>query len=269
MIFGALTKFNDAENNRMLIFPVLIETKINSDMKKWVLIIIAFFFANALMAQERTPAISFEKTVHDFGTIKEADGKVHYKFIFKNSGSTPLIITNVDAACGCTTPEWSKTPVLPGKTGFVDAEFNPENYQKFDKSIVVHTNGKPSTVTLRVIGEVIPKEKSLTDIFAYSFGSARVKGKNIAFASLENEQKEVVFEFYNDSKSDLKLSFSNLPGFVSVDKSPIVIKPQQIASVKFLANPVKAAKGFHKELIHLNINGTTYENALKIVASVK
>jgi len=238
-------------------------------MKRLIFILMSFYVVNAATAQERTPAISFEKTVHDFGTIKESEGKVHYKFIFKNTGSTPLIITNVDAACGCTTPEWSKTPVLPGKSGFVDAEFNPENYQKFDKSIVVHTNGKPATVTLRVVGEVIPKEKSMTDIFAYSFGNARVKGKNIAFASLEKETKEVAFEFYNDSKADLELSFSNLPGFVSVDNSKIVIKPAQIASVKFVANPVKAAKGFHKELIHLKINGTTYENALKIVASVK
>ncbi|MCK5538753.1 MAG: DUF1573 domain-containing protein [Bacteroidales bacterium] len=238
-------------------------------IKIFFLVSFTFFFSFQSISQVRTPILSFEKTVHDFGTIKEADGNVQYTFKFTNTGATPLIVTNVEASCGCTTPEWTKTPILPGKTGYVNTEFNPANYQKFDKSIIVYSNGNPASVTLRVVGEVVPKEKLMADIFAYAYGNARVKGKNIAFASLSNKEKDVIFEFYNHSNAEINLSFLDLPSFVSVDNKSIKIAAEQIATVRFTANPNKTSKGFHKELINIQVDGKTYENALKIIASVK
>jgi hypothetical protein len=70
--------------------------------------------------------IQFEKMDHSFGRIKEEDGPAIYEFKFTNIGKVPLIIQGVNASCGCTTPEWSREPILPAKTGFIKVSYNPE-----------------------------------------------------------------------------------------------------------------------------------------------
>lgn len=60
---------------------------------------------------------------YDFGTVKEGEKVVH-EFEFKNTGDQPLMILKVEAGCGCTTPEWPKTPVMPGKGGSIKVTFN-------------------------------------------------------------------------------------------------------------------------------------------------
>jgi hypothetical protein len=60
---------------------------------------------------------------YDFGTVKEGEKVVHV-YEFKNAGDQPLMILKAEAGCGCTTPEWPKTPVMPGKTGTIKVTFN-------------------------------------------------------------------------------------------------------------------------------------------------
>ncbi len=237
-------------------------------MRKTGIALILSLLVLNVTAQVRKAKIQFTKTVHDFGTIKEADGKVHYKFEFTNTGDVPLILTNVDASCGCTTPSWTKTPVLPGQKGFVDAEFDPAHYQKFNKSIKVYSNAEPQTVVLRIKGEVIPKEKSLDDIFAFELGSLKVKGKNIAFSSVSGK-KTIAFEFYNPTNKDIKLKVDNLPNYISHQPDVLVLKAGKIGKMEFTATNTGATKGFHKDLINVFIDGKKYTNALKIIASIK
>ena len=72
-----------------------------------------FLTASFVFASAQT--ISFDKTTFDYGTVKAgADG--HRFFTVKNTGDKPLIISKVQASCGCTTPEWSQDPIMPGKT---------------------------------------------------------------------------------------------------------------------------------------------------------
>lgn len=101
------------------------------------------------------PQIKFERDVYDFGKIEK--GQIaKYKFVFKNNGNAPLILTEVKASCGCTTPTWSKEPVLPGEKGFVEAAYNSNSGNgTFAKSITVTTNIPDKTVVLFIKGEVI------------------------------------------------------------------------------------------------------------------
>ena len=67
-------------------------------------------------AQTKGPVITWEKSVHDFGDVAQGD-KVEHTFKFKNAGSEPLIITNVQVTCGCTTPKgWARDPIAPGQS---------------------------------------------------------------------------------------------------------------------------------------------------------
>lgn len=125
-------------------------------MKQIVLIFMAILFTTGLtMAQDKKAVISAEKTAYDFGKIKEANGKVTCAFTVTNTGEMPLVITRVIASCGCTTPEFPKEPIAPGKTGDIKVTFDPTGRPgPFAKTISVYSNGKVGSYILTIRGEV-------------------------------------------------------------------------------------------------------------------
>ena len=103
--------------------------------------------------------LSFEKTIHDFGTLEQGKPET-YRFEFTNTTKEPIIITNVQASCGCTATDYSKTPIKPGEKGFVDARYNAGGVGPFNKSITVKTNeGDGGRKILRIKGTVEKKEE--------------------------------------------------------------------------------------------------------------
>lgn len=125
-------------------------------MKQIVLIFMAILFTTGfVMAQDKKAVISAEQTAHDFGKIKEANGKVSCSFTVTNTGDMPLVITRVIASCGCTTPEFPKEPIAPGKTGDIKVTFDPTGRPgPFAKTISVYSNGKVGSYILTIRGEV-------------------------------------------------------------------------------------------------------------------
>lgn len=112
-------------------------------------------------AKESSKAeMTFEETVYDFGAIKESGGPVSIEFPFTNTGGSNLVVYEAKAECGCTTPEYPKAPVAPGKTGKIKVTYNPLGRPGiFEKVITVKSNGRKSKVRLKIRGSVIPKSK--------------------------------------------------------------------------------------------------------------
>ena|SRR6186713_575143 len=96
-------------------------------MKKYFFLFVIVGFAGLGYAQEAKlngPVITFEKKMHDFGDMYQGD-KVEEVFKFTNTGNEPLIITNVQVTCGCTTPKgWPRDPIAPGGKGELTVAFN-------------------------------------------------------------------------------------------------------------------------------------------------
>ncbi len=129
-------------------------------MKKTLLLSFFMLMMGSLMAQQKTAVIQFDQVSHDFGKFSEDKKNVTYEFKFKNTGNAPLVISRVTASCGCTTPEWTKEPVAPGKTGYVKATYNPVGRPgAFNKSITVFTNTPEKNVRLTIKGIVQPVKK--------------------------------------------------------------------------------------------------------------
>ena len=83
-----------------------------------------------------------------------------YEFKFKNTGNQPVVIANVQASCGCTTPDWTKTPVLPGKTGIIKAMYNSAGRPGvFNKTVTVTSNAAEPSKVLSIKGTVLTKEQ--------------------------------------------------------------------------------------------------------------
>ncbi|MDR0680641.1 MAG: DUF1573 domain-containing protein [Dysgonamonadaceae bacterium] len=104
---------------------------------------------------QSTKEVTVDKLVHDFGTIGEEAGDVSAIFVVTNNTDAPIVLTNVKATCGCTTPNWTKTPIEPGKTGEVTATYNPKGRPgPFDKVITITTNSTPDKLTVHIKGTV-------------------------------------------------------------------------------------------------------------------
>lgn len=98
--------------------------------------------------------ISFEEPVFDFGTIHQGQVITHL-FKFKNTGKTPLIISDGRSTCGCTVPEWPKNPVAPGDTASVKVVFNSEGKKDAqNKAILIYANTFPAENKIYVTGTV-------------------------------------------------------------------------------------------------------------------
>ncbi|GAB3538934.1 hypothetical protein GCM10027443_34800 [Pontibacter brevis] len=117
--------------------------------------------AKATAPQEQAkngPALTFEETEHNFGDITQGD-VVEHTFKFTNTGTQPLVIERVDVTCGCTTPNWTKEPVMPGKTGFVTAKFNSAGKMgQQKKAITVHSNAAEGAKYVYIVTNI--KDKS-------------------------------------------------------------------------------------------------------------
>ena len=100
------------------------------------------------------PVINFLETVYDFGTIKSGVEAIHY-FVFSNTGTDPLVISNVRTSCGCAVPEWPKAPVGSGTKDSLRVEYNTRIKGAFDKTVMVYSNAAKGMVELRIKGNVI------------------------------------------------------------------------------------------------------------------
>ena len=130
-------------------------------MKKSIFLFIAICFTitgvHAQEIKDTTLVITFENTIHDYGTIAQgSDG--NYEFTFTNRGKTPLILSNVRSSCGCTIPVWTKDPIQPKGKGSIKVQYNTANVGTFQKSITVISNAKNSPVILTIKGNVIVKQ---------------------------------------------------------------------------------------------------------------
>lgn len=127
-------------------------------MKK-LLSIVAVFGVFALASAQ---TISFDKTTVDYGTVKTgSDGQ--RVFTVKNTGDKPLILSNVKASCGCTTPVWSDAPILPGKSADIKVGYNTATNGPFTKQIEVFSNdpnaGRSALIITGTVDPNAPEKK--------------------------------------------------------------------------------------------------------------
>jgi hypothetical protein len=103
--------------------------------------LMAFAPTSVNVNDEPKTGIIIENPEHDFGTIKEDGGPVTATFTILNATSEDIVFTSVRASCGCTTPNWTKEPIAPGKTGKVTATYNPKGHPgSFTKTVTATTN---------------------------------------------------------------------------------------------------------------------------------
>ena len=130
--------------------------------------------------------ISFTETEHNYGTIQKG-GNGDCEFTFKNEGNEPLILQNVKASCGCTTPSYTQKPVMPGQTGTIRVHYNTNNVGGFSKSVTVTSNAVDNPrVVLRIKGNV---KQDAAQEQSQAKPQVKVEPKSEKAASAKDEKK--------------------------------------------------------------------------------
>lgn len=128
----------------------------NKTLFALAILVMSFSYAMA----QTTAGIKFDKTTHDFGTFSENSPIVTGSLTFTNIGDAPLVIHQAIASCGCTVPEYTKEPIMPGKQGTLKVTYNGAGKYPghFKKSITLRTNAKTEMVRLYVEGDMKAKD---------------------------------------------------------------------------------------------------------------
>lgn len=213
--------------------------------------------------QQKSASMSFANDSHSFGKIQEVNGPVTYSFEFTNTGSEPLIISDVKASCGCTTPEWPKEPIAPGAKHSIKAKFDPTGRPgNFTKTITVTSNADIPTKVLTISGEVMPKEKKVEDFYPQKIGDLKIRSNHMAFSRIYNtEVKTDTMGIYNPTEKPVKITFENIPPHINISIAPEVIQPNGKAVISVTYDAVKKGEwGFNTDRISFVIDGVNQPN---------
>ena len=250
-------------------------TKQSIKMKKGFIIPLFLIVPMILLnAQTRDANVSFDFEVHNFGKIKEVDGPVAVKFQFTNTGSQPLLIKGVRASCGCTSPDWSKEPILPGKTGFVSATYNPKNRPgPFSKTVTVSSNASTPTKVLTIKGNVEPKPQTLEDVYRYNMGNKiRLKTNHMSFARVVKDKTgSQQVEIVNVSDQPVQISFDRVPKHLKLVAKPETLKPGEKGLIDGIYDSrLKNDWGFVIDRVNVMLDGQqNASNRLTVSATIE
>ncbi len=228
-------------------------------MKKITSTLFLLFCAFAVFSQGK---FQFETDSHDFGSVVEGDLATHV-FKFKNVGNAPIVMTNVRASCGCTTPEWSKLPVLPGKEGIIKAVYNSKGRPgNFTKSITITSNASEPVKSLKITGVVNQDPNRLAETeskTAFSLVGAdqpefSLVDKEYKFGTLQVGQAVTKsFKYTNTGKADLELKNAYSKCRCTTFKtSKSVLKPGETADLEITFTPKKVTDEGEKIYISTN-----------------
>lgn len=236
-------------------------------MKKLFLNLCLVLFSVSLAAQ---PVMKVSKMEHDFGTFKEEAGRQKFDFVVTNTGNAPLVIQNIVASCGCTTPEWTRQPIPAGGTGKVTAIYDPvDRPGVFNKTLSVYTNSKPEVVILVIKGDVIQRVRTIEELYTFEVGGLRFETNHLAFTNVKKTEKKIrVMQIINTSKRNIKVGFDVMPAHLGLKANPEVLKPGQKGLVEGTFDAVKhSGWGNVSDMVKVKINDTLQQTSYYYVSA--
>ncbi|NLJ06979.1 MAG: DUF1573 domain-containing protein [Sphingobacteriales bacterium] len=239
-------------------------------MKSLIILTTLTIFSIGVFAQELTE-VQFEKVLHNFGDIREENGPVSYDFRFTNVGKADFIISDLKASCGCTSPAYSKEPVKPGKTGFIRVTYDPTNKEGgFNETVTVTSNSK-TKYQVSILGNVIPRPRTLLDDYPTVMGALRFKVHHVVMGEINRNSFDTGYIYaYNNSDKAVTIKYVSTPEHIRCDPTPIVIQPKEKKTIQvFYSTYIQQNLGYNFDRIQLVTDDAAYpEKEFIVVANV-
>lgn len=216
------------------------------------------------------PVMKISTSEHDFGKFKEEAGRQKFDFVVMNTGNQPLVIQNIVASCGCTTPEWTKSPIPPKGSGTITAIYDPANRPgQFNKTLSVYTNSKPEVVVLSIKGEVLQREKTMEELFTFPVGAVRFESNHLAFTNVYKTEKKIkVMQVINPSSAPVKVEFEGAPAWLALKANPETLKPGAKGIIEGTYDATKnQGWGNVSDMIKVKLNGEVQQNVFYYVSA--
>jgi hypothetical protein len=202
-------------------------------MKHNVVLVGLILFYVTINAQESSPVINLFKSIHDFGVIKEENGKVTVDFELSNEGNAPLVISRVQSSCGCTASLWTKEPIPPKGKGKITATYDPANRPGvFAQNITVFSNASTIGTVLTIRGTVIPKPKKPEEVYRRKIGDLGIANIHLSLNKVFVGQSTTdTIGIYNFSNSPMEVTFDRIPKHITLEVNPTKLKPQEAGKI--------------------------------------
>jgi hypothetical protein len=240
-------------------------------MKKLFLFTAIVILGTCAYAQVARTTMKLSETEHNFGIFKEEAGRVTYDFAVTNTGSNPLVIQNIVASCGCTTPEWTRQPIPPGGKGKITAIYDPRNRPgQFNKTLSVYTNATPEVTVLVIKGEVQPREKTVEELYTFPVGGlVRFESNHLAFTNVKKTEKKIrVMKIINTSDVPVKIEFDALQPHIDLKTVPATIKPGEKGLIEGTFDATKnPGYGNVSNMVVVLVNGVPVENVYYYISA--
>lgn len=188
------------------------------------------------LAQEKiSDGLEVDKMVHNFGDIKLGSGPVSCTFTITNRSDKPAVIYNVVSSCGCTDVNWTKEPIMPGKTGKISVTYtNDEGAYPFDKTLTVYLSDVKKPVLLKIRGVSVAKAVPLEESYPITFGAFALKDTEFKCGNIEQggHRREAVM-VANLSDKPLEVTFEDISEHLDISVSPNPIPARGTAEMSF------------------------------------
>lgn len=221
-------------------------------------ILVSFLMLIVPAFAQQVKQLQFREETHDFGVVPETKGPVIHEFVFTNNSPGPVTIVNVQASCGCTTPGWSKDPVPPGQTGFIQASFDPKGRPgAFNKTLTVTTDLDANPVILQIKGQVSSDTEDMVDERGFTVTKGSLKFRTSAFNMgkifLKDEFVVREFPFINGGSKPVTFGQKFIaPKYIRVEVVPATVNAGAKGVIKLSYNgKLKNQYGFQSDNIEI------------------
>lgn len=197
--------------------------------------------AATAVAATAAPRLRWLSTLCDFGAFSEEEGRVTALFKAVNEGDEPVVVIEARANCGCTTPQYSTSPVAPGDTLTLSVSYDPDGRPgRFSKNVHVDTNTEPSRSKLTVKGVVIGKPATVAARYPVAMGPLLMSRSAELFGVIRKGHVRVEFDRgYSRAARTLRPAFRDCPEWLKVTAAPDTLPPGEQFTLNFYINPDK------------------------------
>ena len=220
-------------------------------MKRIIFLLSILFAINIAVSAQ--PKITFDKPVQELGYLLWRR-PVTVTFDFTNTGSSPLVISNVTTSCACAVADWTKQAVPAGGKGKVTATFDAEAIGRFYKEVGVYCNASSMPIYLEFNGEVTADSRDYMHTHSYGFDAIRLNQQEIEFDSV-NKGEKPTFEILvaNTSTKPYVPVLMHLPPYLSAQAFPEILGKQKNGKIVVTLDTEKLPKlGITRTSVYLS-----------------
>lgn len=239
-------------------------------MKKIISSLSTLFVALAAWAGVG-PDVKFIDEVHDFGAFDENDGVVKCRFKYVNVGDEPLTVVASRATCGCTSSSYTKTPIEPGDTGYVEVSYNPTGRPgRFNKKVYIDFNTERPRYTLVIKGVVIGSSNTLRGRYPVDAGPLKFRSDNILLGEVQNgKSKSAFFEAYNATPDTISPEWLYIPEGVKVNTNIPAVPPGEQATYTVYFVPGKDMYGIYTDSLVIQATPHDEPSTVSVIAIIE